>query len=456
MKMDRFVAHARPSTLRRAIAVVGLAFSLVLALIAMPEQASAAGINIPIAMGQRFVGSASPPKSIPIPLSTEVGPIRSLAVAGINATTFQPIKQLGITIFSGSEVKQIVLDTIAGLADNVKIGFKVNALNHSDPTDFTLGGNCVGADGTTTSLCVATVTFKPASPGLKSDAISPDVSITQGLSQIEDSLQNALSNQGVKGEIISFVFPLFRSLADDELTNGIRDAMLNPVATATGTGVAGPFTDPTTFIKRQYADFAAGTPSAADISSWTKKFEANTLHATLIDTLRKASPWDGRVGPVSRLYSAYFLRPPDTSGLKFWVGRSRGGMRLYAISSNFAGSSEFTRRYGALTKEQFVQLVYQNVLGRAPDASGLAYWVRQLNNGSTRGRLMVGFSESSEYIRKQAPTTTIVETWFGMLHRGASAAEMTGYTTRLKSGTPITTIMSELLASTEYRTLVLG
>lgn len=69
---------------------------------------------------------------------------------------------------------------------------------------------------------------------------------------------------------------------------------------------------------------------------------------------------------------------------------------------------------------------------------------------------MVGFSESSEYIRKQGAAVATVEIWFGMLHRAPSPAEVTGYSARLTGGTPATTIIGEMLVSTEYRTVVLG
>lgn len=455
--MGTATIESRPrARLGRAAAVVALAFSV--ALFALSPPAEAAGLNLSVQMGQRFIGSASPARAMPLPLATKIGPIRSLAVAGINATSFSAIKDplLGITIFSSSEVKQLVLDTVNGLSDNATLGFKIDSLTHPDTAEFTIGGNCVGADGANTPFCVANIVFKPTTPGVKSDPISAQITITVGMSDVENSLHDALSNQGIKGTIVNLIYPLIRSYVQDTLTSGIEGAMLAPVATLHGVGVAGPFTDPAVFIKRQYADFAAGTPTAAQISSWVKNFEGGGAPSTFVDTMRRGDPWHGRVAPVTRLYSAYFLRPPDTSGLNFWVSRSRNGMRLYAISSNFAASSEFKRRYGSLSDTDFVKLIYQNVLARKPDASGLAYWTRQLTKGQSRGRLMVGFSESSEYTRKQGPTTATVEIWFGMLHRGPTPAELTGYSARLASGTPSTTIIGEIMASTEYRTVVLG
>lgn len=456
--MHRPMATDRPSTSRRRAALVVATVAALLAL-PSPQPAQAAGLGFGVPMGQRFVGSASPAKSVLIPLRTQVGPIKPLALAGIEATTFPAIKDpvIGsLTIFSSSEVKQIVRDTVSGLSDTANIGFKVNALQHPDTAEFTVGGNCIGADGNNVAGCVATVVFKPTSPGAKTDPIKADVTLTLGLTDVENSLKKALDNNGIKGQIVNVLYPILRTNVQGSLNDGIESALLDPVAIASGTGVAGPFTDPTAFIKRQYADFAGGTPTAAQIDSWVKRFEGGTAPTALIEGLRTGASWDGRVGPVSRLYSAYFLRAPDTSGLTYWVGRSRNGTRLYAISSTFAASSEFERRYGSLTDAEFVKLVYQNVLGRSPDAAGLSYWTGKLANGGTRGRVMVGFSESSEYIRKQRSNVAVIELWFGMLKRAPSPAELTGYAQRITDGTAPATIAGELLASTEYRSLIQG
>ena len=446
------------STSRRGRRLAALVTAAALLVGLAPQPADAAGLSLPVAFGQRFLGSASPAKSMIIPLRSEIGPIKPLAIAGIQGATFAPIKDpvLGITIFSSSEVKQIVLDTVTGLSDTTILGFKVNSLEQSNPTEFTVGGNCVGADGNSTSLCVATIVFKPTTVGPRTDNIKADITITLGMDALEDSLRAALDNNGIKGQIVNILYPALRTSVQSSLTDGIEGAMLDPVLVATGTGVAGPFKTTDAFIRRQFADFALRQPTATEISTWTKNLEANQAPATLTDTLRTAKTWDGTVGPVTRLYSAYFLRSPDNSGIRYWTSKSRSGTRLFAISSTFAASSEFNRRYGALSDAGFVGLVYQNVLGRSPDSAGLAYWTSKLRNGSTRGRVMVGFSESSEYVRKQSANVAVVEIWFGMLKRAPSSAELTGYAQRISSGTPTATIVTEVLASTEYRTLIEG
>ena len=52
-------------------------------------------------------------------------------------------------------------------------------------------------------------------------------------------------------------------------------------------------------------------------------------------------------------------------------------------------------------------VVYRNVLGREPDASGWSYWTAELNQRRlTRGQLMVQFSESTEFVTTAAPVVT--------------------------------------------------
>ncbi len=111
-------------------------------------------------------------------------------------------------------------------------------------------------------------------------------------------------------------------------------------------------------------------------------------------------------GSVTRLYRAYFLRAPDSTGLPFWVDRcNRGASSLVDISDAFAGSPEFNLRYGALANPDFVTLVYKNVLDRAPDAGGLKASVDFLGRGARRGEVMLGFSESPEFQLKIGVTS---------------------------------------------------
>lgn len=107
---------------------------------------------------------------------------------------------------------------------------------------------------------------------------------------------------------------------------------------------------------------------------------------------------DGFDGTIYRLYRAFFLREPDGDGIVYWINQARyERYPIGSVAEEFARSAEFDQRYGALTDDAFVDLVYRNVLGRAAEPEGRTYWLGQLRSGMRRGHLMLYFSDSVEF-----------------------------------------------------------
>lgn len=108
---------------------------------------------------------------------------------------------------------------------------------------------------------------------------------------------------------------------------------------------------------------------------------------------------------IRRLYLAYFNREPDAASFVERVGEYQtGAADLPTISEELARSEEFRTRYGTLSDARFVELVYRNVLRRPPDDASRDYWVRSLATGYPRGRVMIAFSESEDFVRRTATT----------------------------------------------------
>jgi hypothetical protein len=110
-------------------------------------------------------------------------------------------------------------------------------------------------------------------------------------------------------------------------------------------------------------------------------------------------PLDGQIG---RLYEAYFNRTADHDGMVYWRQVRSSGASLDLVARSFGQSTEFSLIYGDVSDRQFIQLLYRNVLDRLPDASGNDYWVDLLENGASRSEVVLGFSESPEFIRTTA------------------------------------------------------
>ena len=106
---------------------------------------------------------------------------------------------------------------------------------------------------------------------------------------------------------------------------------------------------------------------------------------------------DGNAGQAYRLYQAAFDRVPDQGGLGYWINEIDRGTGLSQAATGFINSAEFKALYGNNpSNSEFVTLIYDNVLHRAPDAGGYSYWMDQLSRGMTRENVLIGFSESTE------------------------------------------------------------
>ena len=105
----------------------------------------------------------------------------------------------------------------------------------------------------------------------------------------------------------------------------------------------------------------------------------------------------GIAAQAYRLYRAAFNRTPDDRGLGYWLAQMDKGAALRDVSRSFITSNEFKDLYGASPADTvFVDLLYQNVLHRAPDTDGAAYWLKVLAGGQLREDTLAYFSESAE------------------------------------------------------------
>lgn len=108
---------------------------------------------------------------------------------------------------------------------------------------------------------------------------------------------------------------------------------------------------------------------------------------------------------IARLYRAYFDRAPDAAGWEYWNRVHSSWVPLTDISWAFAAGAEFNLG-GGKTDTELVTYIYREVLHREPDPGGFQYWVSQLDQGLSRGAIVLYFSESIEFINRTVQAVT--------------------------------------------------
>jgi hypothetical protein len=210
-----------------------------------------------------------------------------------------------------------------------------------------------------------------------------------------------------------------------------------PIKIWPGEGYDRPFYSEEDLVDRQIFDFLGpGVPMASGF--WQTQIEDADDVALFLDHIQGDDARANRL-KVIRLYFAYFDRAAEPSGLAYWQQRlDSGSATLSKVSSAFAGSPEFNALYGNTTNQQFVTLVYQNVLGRNPAPNEVAYWKGQLDQGlTTRGKVMIGFSESAEGKHLRRGDTVVADLWATMMRKPATDGHVDAYSPYIEvGGTP--------------------
>jgi hypothetical protein len=153
---------------------------------------------------------------------------------------------------------------------------------------------------------------------------------------------------------------------------------------------------------------------------------------------------------IGQVYQSMLLRAVDSSGLSTWGGYLAGGgnqaMAAYAIETA-APQHEFW-----VTE---VELNYKTLLRREADSTGLTGFVNSLATGGTIEQMQAAILGSQEYFQTQGGGTNqgfLTALYRDLLARDVDAAGQSLYGGALSAGVSRQQVAGIILASTEYRT----
>jgi uncharacterized protein DUF4214 len=118
---------------------------------------------------------------------------------------------------------------------------------------------------------------------------------------------------------------------------------------------------------------------------------------------------------VYALYADLLGRAPDAGGLANWTTALINGQSLQSVVTGFLESAEYCT--------DTITGIYQQLLSRAPDSGGLANWVATMERGTPLQQIILGFCNSSEYQHDNPlPTAFVTSLYERLLGRAPDPA----------------------------------
>ena len=152
--------------------------------------------------------------------------------------------------------------------------------------------------------------------------------------------------------------------------------------------------DPTKFITRAYQDVLGRPIDAAGQAYWLGQMKNGVTRTQVANQLvRSVEHSNAR---IQNMFSTYLHRPAGGTDINFYSGMLQHGTPVEDVRSSILASPEYFNSRGGGGNIGFVTALYQDVLGRAPDAQGSSSFVQALNTGAQRSAIAHQFVTSQE------------------------------------------------------------
>jgi hypothetical protein len=147
---------------------------------------------------------------------------------------------------------------------------------------------------------------------------------------------------------------------------------------------------------------------------------------------------------VTAVYQNYLGRSPQASEVAAWVGLMQQGLSDERLEAGFIGSPEYIANHGG-PGAGWVKGMYQNLLGRTPLQSEVNAWVRALEAGASPTQIAYDFAASAE--REGQRITADYQKYLG---RAPSPTEVRSWVSAFESGYSNENVIAGFVGSPEY------
>lgn len=159
------------------------------------------------------------------------------------------------------------------------------------------------------------------------------------------------------------------------------------------------YVEPTTaterYVKQVYLDLLGRSPDAGGAAYWAHLVDSGVARSTVAWAIVSGHEYHVRM--VDGVYRQLLHRGVDGQGGAYWGTLLDHGYAIESLTAFIMGSPEYYAHAGG-TPNGFVSAMFQDVLHRAPDAGGRAYFVQLLQQGVSHSAVAGAITWSAEAI----------------------------------------------------------
>jgi hypothetical protein len=182
-------------------------------------------------------------------------------------------------------------------------------------------------------------------------------------------------------------------------------------------------------VSELYRDLLGRKVDLIGLAAWSGLLDSGVSRSQVALDIEGSGEYRKRV--VDNLYQQYLHRPADPTGEAIFVNDLQIGVTVEQVAAAIAGSPEYFQTRGGGTNTGFLDALYQDALGRAPDPTGRAIFLQDLAQGISRTAVAAAILASTEYrqdlvtsfygqLLDRTPDSGGLNNWAGELQKGAT------------------------------------
>jgi len=201
------------------------------------------------------------------------------------------------------------------------------------------------------------------------------------------------------------------------------------------------------YVTTAYLDLLGRAPTASRLAYWSSNLDHGGSRTAFIANLTGSSTHVDHI--ITGLYQTILGRSPSAASLSGWEQKvTTKKMTTAQVAVAFYATTEYFTHAGAGNTAGWVTSLYHHILGRAPSASSLAYWVGRT---ASLGRTSVA---SQLYQSSEGRGDRVNAVYQQFLLRLPDAATRTAWAGAILTGGD-DALMRHLAISTEYVNLAI-